>query len=199
MLQRIKDWLGLERDVMVMILTVLVITLSKQLWTRYVPKYLEYLGASIWVIGLYGSMKRVVRALYQYPGGWASDKLGPKRALIIFTSIAIIGYLIHLFTSNWVLFLIGTLFVLVWDSMSQLAIFSLIGETLKSSRRAIGFSIQSILKRLPIIIAPPLGGYLIEFYGLENGMKIGFLASTVLALFALAFQEKFYTTLFSLT
>jgi len=145
------------------------------------------------VIGLYGSMKRIVRALYQYPGGWASDKLGPKRALIIFTSIAIIGYLIHLFTSNWVLFLIGTLFVLVWDSMSQLAIFSLIGETLKSSRRAIGFSIQSILKRLPIIIAPPLGGYLIEFYGLENGMKIGFLASTVLALFALAFQEKFYT------
>jgi len=48
LLQRIKDWLGLERDVMVMILTVLVITLSKQLWTRYVPKYLEYPGAPIW-------------------------------------------------------------------------------------------------------------------------------------------------------
>jgi len=77
--------------------------------------------------------------------------------------------------------------------MSTPAIFSLIGEALKKSRRAIGFSVQSVLKRLPIIIAPPLGGYLIEIYGLEEGMKVGFSASIALALLALVFQEKFYT------
>jgi len=65
---------------MVMIFAILVLTLGKQLWTRYVPKYLGYLGASVWVIGLYDSIKRVVKALYQYPGGWASDKLAAKFA-----------------------------------------------------------------------------------------------------------------------
>jgi len=49
------------------------------------------------------------------------------------------------------------------------------------------------LKRRFIIIAPPFGGYFIETCGLKNGMKIGFLASIILALLALIFQEKFYT------
>ena len=182
---------------MVMIIAVVILTLGGQIWAKYVPKYLEYLGASTLLIGLYGSIKAVVTALYQYPGGCVSDKLGPKRALVVFTLTAIAGYLIYLFTPDWRLFLIGTLFVLVWDSMSQPAIFSLIGETLKKSRRAIGFSVQSVLKRLPIIIAPPLGGYLIEIYGLEEGMKIGFLASIALALLALVFQEKFYVKTWS--
>ena len=76
------------------------------MWTKYVPKYLEHLGASTLIIGLYGSMKVVVKALYQYPGGWVSDKLGPKRALIAFTLTAIAGYLIYLFAPDWSYFLL---------------------------------------------------------------------------------------------
>ena len=69
---------------MVMTLAILVLTLGNQLWTKYVPKYLEYLGASILVIRLYGSLRRVVKALYQYPEGWVSDKLEPThKALIV--------------------------------------------------------------------------------------------------------------------
>ena len=192
MLARVRDWLGLERDIIVMILAILILTLGEQLWVKYVPKYLEYLGASIMIIGLYGSIKRIIKTLYQYPGGWLSDKLGPQRALIAFTLVAISGYFIYLFANNWEVFILGTLLVLVWDSMSQPAVFSLIGETLKRSRRAIGFSVQSILKRLPIIIAPPLGGYIIGQYSLGVGMKAGFLTSVVLAALALVIQKKFY-------
>lgn len=192
MLEKVRDWLGLERDMVVMVVTVLILTLGGQIWSRYVPKYLEYLGASTLVIGLYGSIKAVVTALYQYPGGWVPDRLGPKKALIVFTFIAIGGYVVYLLAPSWKVFLLGTFLVLIWDSMSQPAIFSLIGETLKKSRRAIGFSVQSVLKRLPIIVAPPLGGYLIEVYGIERGMKVGFSISILLALLAVAFQEKFY-------
>ncbi|NOZ50806.1 MAG: MFS transporter [Chloroflexi bacterium] len=52
------------------------------------PRYLEVLGASAWVIGAYGSLQRVVDALYQYPGGAVSDRLGRKRALVLFNMIA---------------------------------------------------------------------------------------------------------------
>lgn len=81
----------------------------------------------------------------------------------------------------------------MWESMSTPAIFSLIGETLRRSRRATGFSSQSILRKIPIIIAPPIGGHLIEVYGINVEIKIGFTVSIVLAILAIIFQRKYYT------
>jgi len=76
--------------------------------------------------------------------------------------------------------------------MSQPAIFALIGESLPQSKRAMGFSMQSIFKRLPIILAPPIGGYMIQIFGIDQGMKIGFVVSIVMAIFAAAVQKKLY-------
>ena len=198
-LRKVLDALGLERDILVMVTAVLILTLGTQLWSKYVPKYLEFLGASALIIGLYGSFQSAVSALYQYPGGVLADKMGSKNALITFTFVSIVGLLIYLFSPDWRLFLLGTFFVLTWESMSQPAIFSLIGDVLKKSRRAIGFSVQSILKRIPIILAPPIGGYLIETYGIEGGMRIGFTVSIVLALIAIVFQKRFYSEAKSLS
>jgi len=50
----------------------------------YVPKYIEYLGASAIIIGLYGSINQLVSAFYQYPGGTISDRIGSKNALVLF-------------------------------------------------------------------------------------------------------------------
>ena len=100
-----------------------------------------------------------MNAFYHYPGGAESDWLGLKRALVLFNVIASVGYLIYLLSPSWSLFLAGTLLVMVWSSMSQPAIFALIGDTLKRSQRAMGFSVQSIWKRIPIVLAPPLGGF----------------------------------------
>jgi len=81
----------------------------------------------------------------------------------------------------------------MWESMSTPAIFSLIGETLRRSRGAIGFSSQSILRKIPIIIVSPIGGYLIEVYGINVEIKIGFTVSIVLTILAIIFQRKYYT------
>ena len=135
-LKRLREWLALERNIIIMVFAVLIITLGEQMWSKFVPKYLEALGASTVIIGLYGSMKLLLGALYQYPGGVLSDKLGAKKALTIFSLIAITGFLLYLISWSWEIFLIGTLLVMVWDSMSQPALFSLIGEVLKKRKRA---------------------------------------------------------------
>jgi len=189
---RLLDWFSLRRNIVVMIMAVLVSTMGNQIWRRYVPKYIEYLGASAIIIGLYGSINRLVNAFYQYPGGTISDRMGSKNALILFSVTSILGYIIYYISKSWEIFLIGTFFVLVWDSMSQPAIFALIGEDLPQSRRAMGFSMQSIFRRLPIILAPPIGGYMIQFFGIERGMKIGFVVSIFMAIFATVIQRKFY-------
>jgi len=67
-------------------------------------------------------------------------------------------------------FLAGTVLAIAWESMSQPAVFSLIGETLARGRRAMGSSVQSILKRIPRIVAPLLGGLLMVMHGLREGL-----------------------------
>ena len=134
---------------LVMVVTVLLLTSGNQIWNGYLPKYLEQLGATAIILGIYGSVKQIISALYQYPGGAISDKMGSKNALILFSGISILGYVLYYVSQSWELFIFGTFFVLIWDSMSQPAIFALIGEALSQSKRAMGFSIQSILRRVP--------------------------------------------------
>jgi MFS family permease len=191
-LSAIRDFFALERNIIVLLGALLIIGMGEELWVRYMPKYLEALGASAVAIGAFGSFKRVVDTLYQYPGGWLADRIGRNRALILFNLTAALGYLLYLLTNHWELIILGTLLVLAWSSMSQPAIFALIGDTLSQSRRAMGFSVQSIWKRIPIVIAPPLGGYLLSHFGLISGMHIGFAFSMGFALSAIIFQRRFF-------
>lgn len=192
-LRGIRDFFALERNIVVLLGAMLVLGMGGELWSRFVPKYLEALGASAVFIGTYGSIRRVVSALYQYPGGIISDKLGRKRALVLFNLVASLGYIIYLISRSWVLFLLGTFLVMVWSSMSQPAIFALIGDTLERSRRTMGFSVQSIWKRVPIVLAPPIGGWLISRLGLKAGMRVGFSISLILALVSILIQHRFYS------
>ncbi len=188
----IKEFLALEHNIVVLLGALLVIGMGEELWVRFMPKYLEALGAGAVAIGAYGSFKRIVDTLYQYPGGWLADKLGRKRALTLFNLIAAAGYLLYLLTSRWEVVIVGSLLVLAWSSMSQPAIFALIGDTLGKSKRAMGFSVQSIWKRVPIVIAPLLGGYLLDRLGFVSGVHVGFAVSFALALAAIYLQSHFY-------
>jgi hypothetical protein len=60
--------------------------------------------------------------------------------------------------------------------------FSAVGEGLTGERRIAGFTAQAVLRRIPILIAPPLGGALITRAGIDRGMRTGFAASAVVSL-----------------
>jgi MFS family permease len=73
--------------------------------------------------------------------------------------------------------------------MASPAIFAVIGDSLPPNRRAMGFTIQSILKRIPIVVAPLAGGALIGGLGVVNGIHTGLvitLALTVIAVLLLS-------------
>ncbi len=189
---RFRAFFGLERNILVMLVAIVLLGLGEELWVSFVPKYLEVLGAGVFVWAGYQTLKDVLDAVYQYPGGILTDRLGRRRALVLFNLLAIIGYLMYLFSRDWPLVLIGTLFVAAWSSMSLPATFAVIGDSLAKSRRAIGFSVQSIVKRLPIVVAPVLGGWLLQQYGVVQGFHVGLIITIILAISALWFQQKFY-------
>jgi MFS family permease len=175
-----------------MVTTVLILGVGQELWIRFVPKYLELLGAGVWVIAIYGTVTSLLDAIYQYPGGWLADRLGRRSALLLFAFLSIMGYIVYLASPNWQFILVGTIFVMAWGSLTQPAIFAIVGDNLPRTRRAIGFGVQSILKRVPIVLGPPLGGWLILSLGLARGMKLGLGVSIVMALVGIALVRRHY-------
>jgi len=191
-LAAVRDFLALERNVAVLVGAVLIIGMGEQLWACFVPKYLQWLGATAMLIGLFGTLEAWLDAIYQYPGGVISDRLGRKRSLVLFNLLAIIGYALYAVGLHWACVFLGVLFVMAWGSLSLPATFALIGDNLPQSKRAMGFSVQSILKRAPHIVAPIVGGILLQRYGVGTGMRIGLLVTIVLAIVTLWIQQHMY-------
>lgn len=191
-MDRLRRWLGLERNIVVMLVVVVVIGMGEELWSRFIPKYLEAFGASVFVISCYGVLKDFLDSFYAYPGGWITDRLGGRRALILFTIIAIFGYVVYLFAPSWELILAGTVLVMAWASLTLPAIFSIIGDSLPKEKRTMGFSMHSILRRVPRTAAPLIGGILVVSFGIAAGIKMGLLVTIVLAFAAIIIISKFY-------
>src|SRR5690349_4034808 len=98
---QVINCVSLDRNVSLASAAVFILGLGEELWKKFVPKYLEALGASTPVVGLYGTAEDFFDAVYQYPGGWLADHLGRRRALLLFVSLAAIGYLIYLVSPTW--------------------------------------------------------------------------------------------------
>jgi len=179
--ERVSDYLGLERNVVAASGAVFLLGMGEELWKKFLPKYLESLGASIFVIGLFGTAKDFFDAVYQYPGGWIADRLGRRKAFLIFIGLACVGYLIYLFSPSWIFVFLGLAFAMAWSSMASPAIFAVVGDSLPKERRAMGFTVQSILKRVPAAIAPIIGGALIAGMGIVAGVRTGLVITLVLA------------------
>jgi MFS family permease len=155
---------------------------GEELWFRYLPEYLRTLGASVFVVGLFGTVKDLLDAAYAYPGGWASDRLGTRRALLLFGGVTVAGYAVLWAWHSVAGVFAGIVLVMAWASLGLPATFALIGEELDERRRIGGFTVQAILKRLPIVVAPPLGGLLLTRLGTGPGIRLGLLASILLSL-----------------
>ena len=178
---KLADYLSLERNVSIASAAVFLLGLGEELWKKFLPKYLEALGASTPIIGLFGTAEDFFDAIYQYPGGWIADRLGRRRAFLIFIALASAGYLVYYFASSWPLVFVGLALAMAWQSMASPAIFAVIGDSLPRDRRAMGFTLQSILKRVPIVIAPVIGGAMIVSLGIVKGVHAGLLITLAFA------------------
>jgi MFS family permease len=127
-------------DLIAVSLAMFFMSLGENLWRKFLPKYLEALGAPVAIIGLFGTTEDFLDGVYQYPGGWIGDHLGRRRALLLFVSISVGGYAVYWFAPAWPSVFVGLLFVTAWSSMASPALFSIIGDALPPRQRARGFT-----------------------------------------------------------
>ena len=188
--RRLTNFFGLKRNLVVLLIAIFVIGAGEELWMRFVPKYLQAVGATVFVIGLYDALRTLLGAIYAYPGGVFVDVWGHRRAFLAFNLISILGYGLVLLIPHWGAVIAGMFLFLSWTCFSLPATFSLVGATLAAGRHSMGVGIQSVIKRLPIMIAPFFGGMLIDRFGIIAGVRIALMISIFLSTLTILVQRQ---------
>ena len=187
--RRVLDFLALRKSLVAVMFMAILVGMGERLAERFLPIYLIALGGSTLSIGLLNGMDNLFSALYAFPGGYLSDRLGYKRALLVFNLVAMFGYGIVILVPTWQAVLVGAAFFLSWSAISLPATMSLVAATLPTSKRTMGVSMHSLVRRIPMALGPVIGGLLITVYGERDGIRLAFVAALGLGLIALVLQQ----------
>src|SRR4030065_1418202 len=182
---RLINFFGINKNITAMVIMVVLVMLGEKMGERFLPLYILAIGGTNLAVGFLNAMDNLLSALYSFPGGYLSDKIGYKKALILFTSIAMLGYLIVILFQSWQAVFIGSVLFISWSAVSLPAIMSLISKAVPPNKRTIGVAVHSLVKRIPMSLGPLLGGTFISIYGTTTGIRISFVAAFMLGIVAL--------------
>jgi MFS family permease len=169
---------------------VILVGMGERLAERFLPIYLLALGGGALSIGFLNGMDNLLSALYSFPGGYLSDRLGTKRALLIFNIVAMCGFLVVIIFPAWQAVLVGAVLFISWSAISLPATMSLIATVLPMSKRTMGVSMHSLVRRIPMALGPVLGGVCIGIWGERDGVRAAFVAALLLSFVAIVLQQK---------
>ncbi|NHN43252.1 MFS transporter [Halorubellus sp. JP-L1] len=172
-----RQFFALERDVLVLSLAMFAFSIGFQMTNRYLPEYMVALGASGFVVGLFGTFGNVISALYPYPGGAISDRIGSRHALTTFGLISTIGFGVWLFAPNvgaftlagvtiepWVWVFVGLVLAQAWKSFGLGATFAVVKQATDPSRLAAGFASTETFRRTAFLLGPVAAAVLIALH-----------------------------------
>lgn len=188
---RLAEFARKNRTMTSMVLLVILVGLGEKMAERFLPLYLLALGGGTWTVGILNSMDNLLSALYSFPGGYLADRLGYKKSLQLFTAVAMFGYLIVIIVQSWAAVMIGSIFFISWTAVSLPAIMSLVSKAVPKERRALGVSIHSFFRRIPMAIGPLTGGALIGAFGTQAGVRVAFGTAFMMGILALLIVGKF--------
>ncbi len=161
-----RQFVSLERDVLVLSVAMFAFSLGFQMTTRYVPEYLRVLGAGPLVVGLYKSLGDLISAGYPYPGGAVSDRVGSRTALTAFGLVSTLGFVFWLVAPGlelavgpivvpgWLWIFVGLLLVQAWKSLGLGATFAVVKQATDPEHLAAGFASTETFRRLGFLLGP---------------------------------------------
>ena len=185
----ISDFLGLSKSTVGMLFMVILVGMGERMAERFLPIYLIALGGGAISIGLLNGLDNLLSALYAFPGGYLSDRVGTKKALLVFNVTAMFGFLIVILIPYWQAVLLGAIFFLSWSAISLPATMGLIARVLPVNKRTMGVSMHSLVRRIPMGLGPILGGACIGLWGERNGVRLAFVCAFVLTIVATMIQQ----------
>ncbi len=169
--------LALNRTVAIVLLSVLLFGLGEHLWSGYMPAYLrveakgyaQEAGTAaalswkvLWLVGLYTCLRNMFEGFCYWFGGQLTARLGDRGSLILFALMTLTGYVLFLTVAAEWAGVAAALLILGWEPLSVPATFTTVGSTVTTQSQGMAFALQSIQKRLPKVLGPPLGGLVLD-------------------------------------
>ena len=188
-ISRIPAFLALQRSTVGVLSIVILVGMGERMAERFLPIYLMALGGGALSIGFLNAMDNLLSALYSFPGGYLSDRIGGKRALVVFNLVAMAGFTIVIVVPTWQAVLIGAVLFISWSAISLPATMSLMYGVLPPTKRTMGVSMHSLVRRIPMALGPVLGGLCIGVWGERDGVRVAFVIALILAAVALVLQQ----------
>jgi MFS family permease len=183
-LETFRQFFALERDVLVLSVAMFAFSLGFQMTNRFLPEYMVALGASGFIVGLFGTVGNVISAVYPYPGGAVSDRLGSRYALTLFGLVSTLGFVVWLVAPGigafsvgsltvepWVWVFVGLLLAQAWKSFGLGATFAVVKQATEPAKLAAGFASTETFRRTAFLIGPVLAAVLI---GLHPAFTVSF-------------------------
>ena len=215
-------FLALERDVLVLSVAMFAFSLGFQMTSRYVPRYMSVLGAGAVAIGLFGTFGNLIGAVYPYPGGALSDRIGSRVALTLFGLASTLGFVVWLFADafgvvavppvgttvellgqavvvGWlepasipVGVFLGLVLAQAWKSFGLGATFAVVKQALEPDRLATGFASTETFRRTAFLLGPLLAAGVLSGFAFETGFRVLLAVAAAFGLGATLAQHVLY-------
>ncbi|MFB6236348.1 MAG: MFS transporter [Halopenitus sp.] len=206
LLDPFRQFLSFEGDVLVLSLAMFAFSLGFQMTNRYLPEYMAELGASAFVIGLFGTLGNFVGAVYPYPGGRLSDRIGSRVALTAFGLCSSLGFLVWLVAPNlgtvvvagvtlepWVWIFVGLFLAQAWKSFGLGATFAIVKQSVSSEQLARGFASTEVFRRTAFLLGPLLAAGVLHSAGpFVGGFQYILAVAFAFGIVATALQHRLY-------
>lgn len=186
-LKSVKDFLALEKSIMILSFLSFTFSAGYILWSTFLPKFYEGLGANVETIGLLFSLNVGIEAIVAIVAGWLTDKFGRKSVLIYSGFILIASYILYILSFNWFILFLPVIIFSVAYPLFNIPRRALAVDSLPKNKRATGYTMMWVLGGLPAILFTPVSGWLVGKYGAIGGVKIAFAVSIILILLGLIF------------
>ncbi len=179
---------------------VLVMTVCECVWRSsidiiwpFMPLYVLSLGGEYETIGVIMSIGNLA-SLILYPlGGYVADYQGRIKLISYMTFAYACGFLIPAFTNSWQWLAVG-MFVQSLVTFYFPARQALIADSLPPEQRGVGFAATMAIPSAFGLLAPLVGGWLIDTFGINRAMHGLYFASfwiaTGVALFRLRYLRE---------
>ncbi|SFR35406.1 MFS transporter [Halogeometricum limi] len=212
-LSTFRQFFALDGDVLVLSVSMFAFSLGFQMTGRYMPRYMSVLGAGSVAIGLYGSFGNLISAVYPYPGGALSDRIGSRTALTLFGLASTLGFLVWLFADAFgvvtlpglelgaftldpvllpVGIFVGLLFSQAWKSFGLGATFAIVKQSVTPDRLATGFASTETFRRTAFLLGPLFAAGVLATFAFETGFRVVLAVAAVFAAVATVAQHVLY-------
>lgn len=155
--------------------------------TPYQSVYFYSIGMPTYLIGFANALSSIITAIMYLIGGYIADKWGRRKVIVVFSFVAAGNNFFYFLANQWQWLLIPIIIGAI-SGIYVPAFNATLNDSMDPSKRHIGFAYFLIVTTIPSIFLPAVGGILIENFGADYGLKIGYLITTITGLAGVSYR-----------